>query len=66
MGRDPGGAPGYDPEVFKLGDVVVLASGGPRMTVSDFRPDDLVATQWFAGDVLMSDAFFPRMLEHAE
>ncbi len=33
---------------FKVGDVVVLKSGGPRMTVTEDK-DDKVWTTWFAG-----------------
>ena len=36
---------------FKIGDIVQLKSGGPKMTVTDFAVfgRDLVHTSWFAG-----------------
>ena len=42
-----------------LGEVVVLKSGGPDMTVTDsFSIDDnLVACHWFDGAVLTRDVF---------
>ena len=34
---------------FKVGDVVMLKSGGPVMTVKEVSPDDIFCT-WFADD----------------
>lgn len=50
---------------FKIGDVVILRSGGPRMTVWEVRTDGLVATNWFAGDELRRDNFGAAELELA-
>lgn len=53
---------------FKIGDVVVLHSGGPAMTVY-FLPTayggshQLVETEWFAGDELRRDAFTEAEIE---
>lgn len=33
---------------FKIGDIVILNSGGPRMTVADVE-DDLCSCVWFLG-----------------
>jgi uncharacterized protein YodC (DUF2158 family) len=50
---------------FKVGDVVQLISGGPEMTVSDVKAQNVspnnigrVACQWFAGKKLES-GYFP-------
>lgn len=54
---------------FKAGDIVVLRSGGPQMTV--FRMQErtsrcsLVDTEWFVGGVLSRDTFSEAELEHA-
>jgi len=52
--------------VFKIGDIVQLKSGGPKMTVTGF-PDAMIAslggeknvvhTSWFAGSKKESGAF---------
>ena len=34
---------------FKVGDVVVLKSGGPKMTVDSISPDGGIWATWFAG-----------------
>lgn len=54
-------------EQFKVGDIVVLRSGGPRMTVWRVLsvPSRAVETEWFAGDELKRDAFSQAELEHA-
>lgn len=50
---------------FKLGDVVMLNSGGPRMTVTETpdSDDDEVYCLWFCksdeGDYMTGDASFP-------
>lgn len=50
---------------FKVGDVVVLCSGGPKMTAWEIRPDGIVSTDWFAGGLLQRDAFAEAELELA-
>lgn len=50
---------------FKVGDVVVLKSGGPEMTVEDpqnFRGQ--VECQWFGGRKLESGSFPPASLKY--
>lgn len=53
-------------EKFKIGDVVKLVSGGPKMTVSD-DPGKFtkvqVFCQWFAGAKLESGYFPEESLE---
>jgi uncharacterized protein YodC (DUF2158 family) len=34
---------------YKVGDVVLLKSGGPKMTVIAVHDDAMVYTSWFAG-----------------
>ncbi|WP_080582709.1 YodC family protein [Sinorhizobium fredii] len=34
---------------YKIGDIVQLKSGGPKMTVTEISPNDHVWTSWFAG-----------------
>jgi len=50
---------------FPVGTIVWLKSGGPPLTVTDFggRTDDVVAVEWFAGDVLRRDAFHKDTLK---
>jgi uncharacterized protein YodC (DUF2158 family) len=43
-------------EKFKVGDVVQLNSGGPKMTVTKID-DEYVNTTWFAGDERMDGSF---------
>jgi uncharacterized protein YodC (DUF2158 family) len=51
---------------FKIGDVVVLRSGGPRMTVWGASEGcGIINTNWFAGDLLQRDAFAEAELEFA-
>lgn len=42
---------------FKAGDVVVLKSGGPKMTVWGINPDGVVNVNWFDGGELKSGGF---------
>jgi uncharacterized protein YodC (DUF2158 family) len=44
---------------FKVGEIVQLKSGGPRMTVRNGDVGGEVQCQWFAGSKLDS-GFFPR------
>jgi uncharacterized protein YodC (DUF2158 family) len=52
---------------FKPGDVVVLKSGGPKMTVSMTGDDSFqrptVWCDWFERDKKVSDTFPPTSLE---
>lgn len=52
---------------FKVGDIIQLKSGGPKMTVQSL-PDvrgGYIRCQWFAGSKLESGAFPPDSLEPA-
>ena len=52
-----------------VGDLVMLNSGGPRLTVQsiDERPDDVEAIcQWFAGKQLQSARIPIACLRHVE
>jgi len=48
-------------EMAKIGDVVRLKSGGPKMTIARFTKTDdwpvAVACSWFTGDELKWDLF---------
>lgn len=55
---------------FRVGDVVVLRSGGPRMTVYFMpiaygRASQIVKTEWFNGGELKRDEFSEAELEPA-
>jgi uncharacterized protein YodC (DUF2158 family) len=48
---------------FKVGDIVMLKSGGPKMTVSDLLDSGLtIRTTWFAGSKNESGRFPPEAL----
>jgi uncharacterized protein YodC (DUF2158 family) len=55
---------------FKPGDVVVLKSGGPKMTVEQIGNNNFdrptVWCDWFEGNKKVSDTFPPTSLEHAK
>jgi len=59
---------------FNVGDVVLLNSGGPDMTVSYNGPvvfpsgtrDDLVTCKWFVGKELKSETFDEKLLKPAK
>jgi uncharacterized protein YodC (DUF2158 family) len=54
---------------FKVGDVVQLKSGGPKMTVIVAADDNItgnVATAWFVGDKQESGEFPAEALRAAE
>ena len=54
---------------FKVGDVVSLNSGGPRMTVIDIHRDSIrtrVACMWFAYKKQQTGFFFAETLKRAE
>lgn len=42
---------------FQIGDVVVLISGGPKMTVSSIQLSNNVSCMWFDGPVLFNATF---------
>lgn len=52
---------------FKPGDIVVVRSGGPKMTVSQCAEDGLgkmkVWCEWFEGTKQMSGTFSPAVLK---
>lgn len=50
---------------FEIGDVVVLLSGGPKMTVTDSMGVDAITTRWFDGACLKGDSFAAAELELA-
>lgn len=54
--------------MFEIGDVVVLKSGGPEMTVNAARDqsDGTVAVNWFVGSELYEDVFDIAQLELAD
>ncbi len=45
-------------EKYKIGDIVQLKSGGPKMTVKGDHSDGEIHCQWFSGSKL-SDGWFP-------
>lgn len=49
---------------FKTGDLVVLRSGGPQMTVKDVAHNGGYYCQWFAGKKLESGHFEEDSLEY--
>ena len=50
----------------KIGDIVILRSGGPTMTVIETGPDKFINTVWFVNDELKRDAFDQRELVKVE
>ncbi len=54
-------------EMFKPGDLVVLNSGGPTMTVTGTSEDDsLVYCAWMSDDDVYEGNFIPATIEHTE
>jgi uncharacterized protein YodC (DUF2158 family) len=47
---------------LKLGDIVSLKSGGPKMTVCEIISPSSTRCIWFADNKLMSDNFVPATL----
>ena len=48
---------------MKLGDVVCVRSGGPKMTVGETREDGMIRCLWFTTDHQLQDAWFsPKLL----
>ncbi|MBA7581477.1 hypothetical protein ES708_23382 [subsurface metagenome] len=50
---------------LEIGDVVMLKSGGPKMTISNFEKTGSIYCVWFIGnlDKLYHDYFLPGTLE---
>jgi uncharacterized protein YodC (DUF2158 family) len=55
-----------DNKKFKTGDIVVLKSGGPAMTVRFYNMDDEVACQWFQDRKYYEQSFPEGSLEPEE
>lgn len=52
---------------FKVGDVVVLKSGGPKMTINNFLDEDRIECTWFdQKNILQYQNFRPELLKHYE
>jgi uncharacterized protein YodC (DUF2158 family) len=47
---------------MKVGDVVILLSGGPAMTVRDVFPNGSVTTNWFVKGKLLEGTFLVENL----
>jgi uncharacterized protein YodC (DUF2158 family) len=50
---------------FKIGDIVMLISGGPKMIVKDAN-EDAVTCEWFDGSKHKEIKFFIKCLEHVK
>ena len=50
---------------FQIGDVVMLKSGGPAMTVSELGDDDQVISVWFVSAELKKAVFTVESLTKA-
>jgi len=48
---------------FKVGDLVQVKSGGPKMTVNDADDSDQIQCQWFSGTKLHSGYFNANSLQ---
>lgn len=48
---------------YKTGDIVILRSGGPDMTVKGYSMDGELHCQWFAGNKLNAGYFDPDSVE---
>lgn len=51
---------------LKPGDVVMLKSGGPKMTIRHVRPDDDVWCYWFDGAELREAIFGAKIINRRE
>lgn len=53
---------------FKSGDLVMLKSGGPKMTVREYSNSNLqeIFCDWFVGSKMESKKFHQETLEKAE
>lgn len=47
---------------FKTGELVVLKSGSPTLTVDDTRADGVVVVQYWNGVEFVRETFLPDML----
>ena len=54
--------------VFEVGDVVILKSGGQKMIVEEVDEEEgAIRCQWFVDDETLGDGFFPAdSLQRAE
>jgi uncharacterized protein YodC (DUF2158 family) len=50
-------------EQLKIGDVVDLKSGGPRMTLGTFQSNGKWLAQWFTGEELRHGEFRTEQIE---
>ncbi|MCO5152566.1 MULTISPECIES: YodC family protein [unclassified Shinella] len=48
---------------FKVGDIVQLKSGGPKMTVVQINSSTIISCSWFAGAKHERGAFHPDALQ---
>jgi uncharacterized protein YodC (DUF2158 family) len=53
-------------ETFQIGDVVLLKSGGPKMTVDNVLPDGTISCTWWDGKQMNYGAFKSEMLVKAK
>lgn len=53
-------------EDFEIGDVVVLRSGGPKMTVHGLVSDGDVVCQWFESNEVHEENFPKEVLKKVE
>ncbi len=54
-------------KMFKAGDVVILKSGGPNMTVVSISEDgSIVYCTWMSDDDVYEGDFIPATIEHTE
>lgn len=52
-------------ERFEIGNLVVLKSGGPVMTIQGVLPGGAWRCSWFAGKKMENGNFHPDALRHA-
>jgi uncharacterized protein YodC (DUF2158 family) len=56
--------PPTPPVRFRIGDVVVLMSGGPQMTVERVSVTGVLSTVWFAnGELRRGTILYPEVLQ---
>lgn len=49
---------------FKVGEIVVLSSGGPKMTIKKLHADDRIDCSWFARTKLEIGYFVAEQLQY--